>query len=129
MDLLNRKDISVFDRTWEDHDKLQDWDLVQAFEYHDTPFPLSDVKQVLAKHEGCRDVENWAWLVERESGGFVFIEGGCDYTGWDCHSSLDVHGTSNSLEKVLSSTGKYQEEFTTQVQYGRELGFRDIGID
>jgi hypothetical protein len=32
----------------------------------------------------------FAWIVELHDGRFACVEGGHDYTGWDCQSSLEV---------------------------------------
>ena len=36
------------------------------------------------------DGDDLAAVVRLKSGGYAALEGGCDYTGWDCQSSLDV---------------------------------------
>jgi hypothetical protein len=36
------------------------------------------------------DEPSFAWIVELHDGRFACVEGGHDYTGWDCQSSLEV---------------------------------------
>lgn len=67
-----------------------DYDLVAAFEYNDHDWPLDEIEQVLAVWEGENDGDNWRWVVKRSNGEFWFIDGGCDYTGWDCQSWLSM---------------------------------------
>ncbi len=44
---------------------------------------LADVKRVLAVIEGEHDGPAWHWIVALNDGRFVYLSGGCDYTGWD----------------------------------------------
>lgn len=44
------------------------------------------ISSVLAVWEGENEGEDWRWVVSLVDGRFGFIEGGCDYTGWDCVS-------------------------------------------
>ena len=45
----------------------------------------------LAKYEqGERDGQSWRWYLKLLDGRKFDIEGSCDYTGWDCQSSLKV---------------------------------------
>ena len=64
-----------------------DYDLSACLEYNPQEgFNLLDIKQVLAVHEGENDEANWHWLIKLNNRKVVYLEGGCDYTGWDCQS-------------------------------------------
>lgn len=66
-----------------------DYDLVAAFQYNpQSGLGLGDIDQVLAVWEGENDGDDWRWVVSLKDGGFAYIHGGCDYTGWDCQSWL-----------------------------------------
>lgn len=52
-----------------------------------TAFTCSDVSEVLATDEGENDGPSWVAIIRLTDGRFVFIESGCDYTGWDCQAS------------------------------------------
>jgi hypothetical protein len=43
------------------------------------------IAAVLAVWEG-ENGDDWRWVVALTDGRFAFIQGGCDYTGWDCQS-------------------------------------------
>ena len=62
-----------------------DGDLVACLENNPQPFDLADIKMVLAVWEGMNDEEDWRWVlsVDNHEKPFVFLQGGCDYTGWD----------------------------------------------
>lgn len=111
--------------------RLNDWDLVSAFEFNyskDMPFSVTEIKKVIAKHEGKNDVEDWAWLVQLNDNKYSFISGECDFTGWDCRSSIDIHGMYSSVKECLKHVGKYEREFKDQIIKGRKITFRDKGI-
>lgn len=49
-------------------------------------FVLEDISVVLAVWEGQNDGDDWRWVLKLKDDRFVFLQGGCDYTGWDCQS-------------------------------------------
>lgn len=44
---------------------------------------------LLMVEQGEHDGPNWVWLVTTHEGEHWWAIGGCDFTGWDCQSSLD----------------------------------------
>jgi hypothetical protein len=55
-------------------------------------FPISSVVEPLAMVAGDNDAETWLGLFKvRHSSvygeAYLFVEAGCDYTGWDCQAS------------------------------------------
>lgn len=48
------------------------------------------IDKVFAEITGERDEKDWHWLVGFQDGKVGYITGGCDYTGWDCQSFLNV---------------------------------------
>ena len=60
-------------------------------------FTVFDIKKVWAVWEGERDGDDWRWVLELNSGAFVFLQGGCDYTGWNCQSWA-THAFADTLE-------------------------------
>lgn len=64
-----------------------DYDLGACLNYNpQNTFTLEDIAKVLAVFEGERDSEDWRWVLQLNDNRFVFLQGGCDYTGWDCQS-------------------------------------------
>ena len=63
-----------------------DWDLLACLQYNPQDFTIEDIARVLAVYEGENDGNNWRWIIRLTDGRFVFLIGGCDYTGWDCQS-------------------------------------------
>lgn len=63
-----------------------DYDFVACLEYNPQPFNLLDVDKILAVIEGQPDGAEWHWVIRLKDNRFVYLRGGCDYTGWDYQS-------------------------------------------
>ena len=63
-----------------------DWDLEACLDYNDVGLSKSDIREILAVWEGENDGDDWRWIVRLADDQFAFIQGWCDYTGWDCQS-------------------------------------------
>lgn len=50
-------------------------------------FTFDDVAEVIASADGSNDGPTWAAILRLNDGRFIFVEAGCDYTGWDCQAS------------------------------------------
>lgn len=61
-----------------------DYDLAACLNYNpqDT-FGIDDIAEVLAVVEGENEVDDWRWVLRLTDERFMFLQGGCDYTGWD----------------------------------------------
>lgn len=64
-----------------------DYDL-EACLTHNTQegYNADDIAEVLAVWEGENEGDDWRWILRLNDGRFVFLQGGCDFTGWDCQS-------------------------------------------
>lgn len=72
----------------EDQTRGIDWDLSACLENNpQNGFTVNDIEKVLAVFEGENDERDWRWVFQLKNGKFIFLQGGCDYTGWDCRSS------------------------------------------
>ena len=64
-----------------------DYDLEGCLQYNPqegiTP---ETIAAVVAVWEGENDGDDWRWVLAMNDGRFAFVQGGCDYTGWDCQS-------------------------------------------
>ncbi len=49
---------------------------------------------------GENDGPSWHWICRLKEGGYIYAHGGCDYTGWDCQSSADVHEAATRAEVI-----------------------------
>lgn len=73
-------------------------DLADAIEYNSCPFDVQDITGVYMKIQGERDGDEWLWYVSTSAALRINYDaksifdwiaiGSCDYTGWDCRSSL-----------------------------------------
>lgn len=68
-----------------------DYDLSAAIGYNPVPgFALEDVAYVLGAVLGENDGPDYWWLVAMRDHTYAVVNGGCDYTGWDCQSSANA---------------------------------------
>lgn len=77
----------------------QDGDLYQALQ-HNVPKLIDRVSRIILEISGDNDFASWHWIVEMTNGRFAYIEGECDYTGWECQSGVDYH-IAPSFEEAL----------------------------
>jgi len=83
-----------------DNDELQ-----YALEYNSpSQFKIEDIRFLHAEVCGENDGADWWWILEMSDGKHFLLSGGCDYTGWDCQSSIEEHGYFNSPEDCAKKT-------------------------
>jgi len=59
-------------------------DLYSAIEYNPQEgFTEGDILGILAEVPGENDEYDWHWVVKLKDKRYVYVSGGCDYTGWD----------------------------------------------
>ena len=96
-----------------------DHDLSSCLENNSQSFDITDIEKVLAVFEGERDERDWRWVIkvtkqcaEKNGGRFVFLQGGCDYTGWDCRSSADSKfaKTAKQAAEFAKSDMRYEKD-------------------
>lgn len=64
-------------------------DLCYAMEYNGYgPAQYNEMVSLVLEQQGERDGDSWRWRVGFDDGSTWIAEGSCDYTGWDCQSSL-----------------------------------------
>lgn len=88
-----------------------DYDLHACLTYNpqDT-FGVEHIDRVLAVYEGENDGEDWRWILRLMDGRYVYLRGGCDYTGWDCQSSAG-HVIVESAAAALSEAEKDEDGY------------------
>ncbi len=101
---------SYYDLSDEQQKKMGvDYDFVACLEFNAQPsFTFEDVKKVLAVVEGEHDGADWHWVFSLNNGRFMYMRGGCDYTGWDCQSSASSVELTQKfpLKDAVQSLGK-----------------------
>ena len=64
-----------------------DYDLGVALKCNPQSYDLTHIERVLAVVEGERDERDWHWVLRltaaKNPKRYVYVTGGCDYTGWD----------------------------------------------
>lgn len=83
-----------------------DYDLVACLEENPQEgFTIDDIAKVLAVFEGENDETDWHWILRLKDDRFIYLSGGCDYTGWDCRSWAS-HSVVNSPSDALFLVGE-----------------------
>jgi hypothetical protein len=72
-------------------------------------FSREDVVEIAHIIDGDPDGENWCCVVRLHDGRWAALEGGCDYTGWDCQADASAAVASSLDDAVrfgLSENGR-----------------------
>ena len=67
-------------------DRSIDYDLFACLTFNPQPFKLIDIDKVLAVFEGEHDSKEGHWVIRLDDNRYLYLRGGCNYTGWDCNS-------------------------------------------
>jgi len=78
----------------------------------------SPPSEILLELTGENDGPAWHWIVKLYSGGFAYIEGSCDYTGWDCRSSCYAHEASSAEAARAVAAEDIQRLFDEMIAAG-----------
>lgn len=83
----------------------------------DPPPRREDVAEIICSRDGENDGESWIGVFRLKDGRYLFAEGGCDYTGWDCQASnsLTVAGNLRDLI-VMGLSSDARREFADLVR-------------
>jgi hypothetical protein len=92
-----------------------DYSLRACLEYNPQNFTIFDIDKVMAVWEGENDRDDWRWVIrvkkdcsKTNGGRYVFLQGGCDYTGWDCQSWATSQFTKTALKAAHLALGDVQ---------------------
>lgn len=94
-----------------------DSDLEYCAEY-DCGLDLKDIVNVLAQVPGEADQLDWHWIVEMKDGRFLYVTGGCDYSGWGCQDWGEAKEAKTAIEAAMLAPEKeeYHEEYNIRQQ-------------
>lgn len=113
-----------------------DYDLRACLRNNDIGITQFDIAEVVAIWEGQNDGDDWRWIVKLAGGGYAYIRGGCDYTGWDCQSFAWMSRQDNAEACVgVDPSGDYDwqdkdpdaviQSLTRQVRNGVDQTWRN----
>lgn len=92
-------------------------------------FTADNILNVMAVFEGENEGAEWAWVVKLTSGRFAYIQGGCDFTGWDCSSHLNSIIEFKPLRAVTHAMKKYNmkvyNSLSKQMREGKNRTWRE----
>lgn len=64
-------------------DRYGDYDLAAALEHNELAEYQDQIDYIRLVLEGENDGADWHWICAARDGSWLYIHGGCDYTGWD----------------------------------------------
>lgn len=118
--------MSFYDKSEEYQKRGIDIDLYDAIECNDPSFTIEDIKQVCAVVEGENDGAAWHWIIQKHDGNFFYFAGSCDYTGWDCQSSVwegaDYSTWQNALNDIYGGYHTYTDKMELDAVYADLFG-------
>lgn len=82
------------------------YDLSACLTYNDIGIKEEDIASVLAEWEGEHDGDDYRWVVALKDGRYGFIQGWCDYTGWDCQSGGSIEFAATPEEAAHFASGE-----------------------
>lgn len=101
--------------------RLGDTEIAYALQYNSVPeLGLADIARVALTISGENDGPNWHWLVELFDGSWAYVEGGCDYTGWDCQSHCYAY-RAPSLADALALVPEAERAVFLEMQAAGEV--------
>lgn len=87
-----------------------DYDLRACLEYNPQDgYGVDDIAEVLAVWEGQNDGDSWRWILRLNDDRFVFLQGSCDYTGWDCQSWAASVFAAGAIEVLALGMSEQQD--------------------
>lgn len=120
--------MSYYDNEQEYQSRGMDYDLVACLDYNPQSFSADDIERVLAVWEGENDSDDWRWVLLLKDGRYAFLQGGCDYTGWDCRSWA-THEFADSAEAAaelaLGDFSTVRDNLLKQIQEGKARTWRE----
>ena len=96
-----------------------DYDVRAACEYNG--IDSSDLLKVLLELTGENDGASWHWILSTKTGGFAYISGGCDYTGWDCQSSAERFDASTQVAILALCPQDVRRVFEDMIAKGEQV--------
>jgi hypothetical protein len=93
-------------------------DIKYAFQCNGLAEKLDEIDVIVAEVCGANDEDSWFWILQMKDGTFAWAKGSCDYTGWDCQSSAEIHeGFTNPADAIMAVTvGDYDGKPEMQVK-------------
>lgn len=83
-------------------DKVMDYELRSCIHYNlYSEIDLFDIEEVVLELTGRNEEYDWHWICRLKDDKYVYISGGCDYTGWDCQSNGDIEFADTLKEALL----------------------------
>lgn len=110
--------------TWEESEVARDrlgYDLVTAIQYNSPGIDVKEIESILLELTGVNDERGWHWIVKLYDGGFAYIEGSCDYTGWDCQSNCTAHKAHSFDGALLEVPESHRGEFIDMYAKGETV--------
>lgn len=105
------------------YEKLKDLDYdLGACLYNNSieEFSIENIEELLAIREGENDGESWIWILKLSDDKFAYVEGWCDFTGWDCMS-----GVFSTLHDTALQAAGDNKDLIEQIESGKKSTWRE----
>ena len=79
-------------------------------------FRVEDILEIVAEVPGHNDGDAWWWILKLGEERYVCLSARCDYTGWDCISSIDFEGESTSALDAVELSPEREESTGRQIR-------------
>ena len=91
-------------------DFQSDYNWQELFKRHVTGYTLSQVSKVLASNDGENDERDWLALLEMKDDKFMYVYGGCDYTGWGCQDwgTFSTYSTKKAAIQAMGDDHRHR---------------------
>ena len=91
-------------------DLQSDYDWDEVFKYAPPGVTRADVVEVVGRDDGENDGAEWIGLFLLRDGRYLYIEAGCDYTGWGCQEGgrSELFATRLAAIQSLGDTERYR---------------------
>ena len=71
-----------------------------------------DIDVIVAEVCGENDGANWYWVVKRKSDKkYIYVSGGCDYSGWDCQSLASSSGPYDTAKDAAIQAPEKEDDY------------------
>lgn len=77
-----------------------DYNLRGALEHNSLGNKVEEIEKILLQIVGDNDGPDWHWIVKLRGKAYAYVVGGCDNTGWDCHSNCEWF-EANTIAKAI----------------------------
>jgi len=77
-----------------------------------TKFLPDDITDIILEVIGANDELAWWWVLSLKNGKYVLLSASCDYTGWDCQSSINYEEIFDTIQQAVEASPEKEETYS-----------------